>query len=85
MKTYQYKNAIWNIISKDANILYELKEYFENKFIHTVIYGDSRGCTLLSCTTKKFLEPIYHLLYDEATIYMERKKIKFSKMINELN
>jgi len=61
IKNYCYQNAIWSIISKDSNILYELKEFFDNKHIHTVIYPDARNCFLLSCTTKKFLGTIYLL------------------------
>ena len=78
-KLYEYGNYIWNIISKDKSILEEIKialNYFD---LHPNIYADSKGCFLISLTKKKEFQKLYNLLYEDSTLYLNRKKEKLKK------
>lgn len=67
--TYDFINTLNNIISN--NTCSNVKLY-KNSNIYTVNYRN-----------KKAIEFMYHKMYDNATIYMKRKKERLDKFIDE--
>lgn len=83
-KLYEYGNYIWNIISKDKSILEEIKIVLNYFDLHPNIYADSKGCFLISLTKKKEFQKLYKLLYENSTLYLNRKKEKFKKILDTI-
>lgn len=83
-KLYEYSNCIWNIISKDRSILEEIKNVLIFFGLHPNIYADSKGCFLVSLTRKKEFQKLYDLLYENSTLYLNRKKEKFKKILETI-
>lgn len=81
-KTYKYWNVNWTIISHDKNILEELQEFISNSIESPILlYPEKRGNYLMGTHTKHILPKIFEKLYDNATIYMSRKYLKFKNII----
>lgn len=79
--SYQYTNIGFTIISKDPLILEELNEFFLESGISTHVYPDNRGNYLVGTHSKVEVEKIYNRLYTSSNLYLNRKRIKFDKIM----
>lgn len=79
-KIYKNRQLAFSITSWDKVILEDIQKYFLENNISTNIRSTKNSFSLEVYSKKEILK-IYHLLYDNATIYLNRKFDKF-KMIN---
>ena len=81
-KTYKGRNVNWTIISHDKNILEELQKFISDSIERPILlYPEKRGNYLMGTHNKQILPVIFKKLYDNATIYMTRKYLKFKDII----
>lgn len=77
----EYHNYIWNIISKDRGILEEIKDFLIQNDIHPNIYPDQKGCFLISLTKRGEFKKLFELIYNDCSIFLERKRNKFNEIL----
>jgi hypothetical protein len=68
-------------IACQQNMANGIKKYFDSIGIFSNIYN-RKYIHIIQISRKEDLKKLYHLLYDNATIFMQRKKDKFQKIIS---
>ena len=72
-------NRTWSIFSVSKDFLFSIKDKIENAIdIKPSYYEQNINGHLIVIRKKNDIEKLYHYLYDGATIFMDRKKNKFS-------
>lgn len=82
--TYNYINVGFTIISKDRLILDEINEFFCEEGINTHVYPDSKGNFLVGTHSKDEVKKIFHKLYTECSLFMQRKYDKYKEIYENI-
>jgi hypothetical protein len=73
---FKYKNANFSIISKTKNILEDFSQVLTDLYIKNSIFC-SKKCFVLSVSGFKNNLKLKNFLYNNATVFLERKRKKF--------
>lgn len=77
---YENRTYNFNIISKDHKLISEVAEFLElNNF--KISYSNDKGCLTISIHRKKEILEMYNNLYNNSSIYLERKYLKFREIL----
>jgi hypothetical protein len=68
-------------IACQENMGLDIKKYFDSIGLFSSFYKRKYICTV-TIARKNDLEKLYNLLYQDASIYMKRKKLKFEEALN---
>jgi len=69
------------VIACQENMGLDIKKYFDSIGLFSSFYKRKYICTV-SIKRKEDLKKLYNLLYQNASIYMKRKKQKFEETLN---
>lgn len=78
-KLYISNNYSYSIISKDPLLLNEIKTFLE--FYVKVNDSKCRGCEVISVNRFEDIKILYDLMYENASIFLRRKKLKFEEIL----
>ena len=81
---YEFENVTWRITSYKKDHLVIIHDFLNEYDIHSSIIKEKRGNYIISVDRKKDFIKLRDLLYNDATLYLKRKKEKFfSFMFNK--
>lgn len=81
LRTYNFWNYNFTIISHDKQILEDILDFYKSEGIDAILYPEIKGNYLVGTHSFEQIKKVYPKLYDNADIYLERKYEKFKEII----
>ncbi len=82
IKKYYSYNYNYTIISHDQCILQEILDFYKSEGINAIIYQEQRsGNYLVGSHSLCEIKKVFNKLYENSTIYLQRKYYKFRQII----